>query len=41
MILVPIDGLKLIQVAYFQKCLFLGGMRIKVDFDLFLARFWF
>ena len=41
MILVPIDGLKLIQVAYFQKCLFLGGKRIKVDFDLFWARFWF
>ena len=34
-ILEPIEGLKLGQVAYFQKCLFFGGKRSKVNFGPF------
>ena len=41
MILEPIEGLKLGQVAYFQKCLFFGGKRSKVNFGPFWTWFCF
>ena len=31
----PVKGLKLGQVAYFQKCLFFGGKMAKVNFGPF------